>query len=256
MRSKISQILTVMFILLFTPATAMAATLGLNPQAGTFNRGCEFTVSIDLDTQNVANGTDGTDAILHYDPTRFTTNNSKITPNTSVYPDFPGTNVCENNELCPGTGKITISGLASVSTPFTGKGKLATITFTVLPEAQTTASGITFDFDPNNKLKTTDTNVVQRGTVQDVLSSVTNGNYTVGTGTTCAAQGTTGTSTSTGTSNLGQGATTIATPSAQPIFKTIPVKTLPPAGSEKLTFTIAILGSVLTVLGILGLALL
>lgn len=242
---SITFIVFIIIIIFIVPTSAMAATLTLTPSTGTFNKGCDFTVSIDLDTAGAQ--TDGTDAILHYDPARFSTNNSKIVANTNMYPDFPGTNVDQ-------TGKITISGLASVATPFTGKGSLATITFTVLPTAQTTASAVTFEFDPNDKGKTTDSNVVERGTVQDVLNAVFNGNYTVGTGTTCTSQGATGTSTGTG---LGQGQVSVGTPSAQqPVFQPIPVKTLPPAGSETLTFTIAIIGSILTVLGILGLALL
>lgn len=251
---NITVITVIMIIIFILPASALAATLTLSPPTGTFNRGCEFTVSIDLDTAGAQ--TDGTDAILRYDSSRFSTNNSKITPNTSMYPDFPGTSVDETS----GTGKITISGLASVATPFTGKGSLATIRFTVLPNAQQTTSAMTFDFDPNDKAKTTDSNVVERGTVADVLSSVFNGNYTVGTGTTCGT-GTTGTQTQTGsTGTVGQGQVgpggTIATPSGTIIQQPIPTKTLPQAGSETLTYTIAILGSILAVLGVLGLALL
>lgn len=245
----ITVITVIMFIIFVLPASALAATLTLSPATGTFNRGCEFAVSIDLDTAGAQ--TDGTDAILRYDPTRFSTNNSKISPNTSMYPDFPGNSVDE------ATGKITISGLASVATPFTGKGSLSTIRFSVLPNAPQTASAMTFDFDPNDKAKTTDSNVVERGTVADVLSTVFNGTYTVGTGTVCTQGSGTGTGTGTG---LGQGQVgQIATPSAtiQPTFQPIPPpKTLPPAGSEQLTYSIAIVGSILAVLGILGLALL
>ena len=243
----ITFIIIITFIL-GSPVTALAATLSLNPSTGTFNKGCDFSLTIDLDTTGTQ--TDGTDAILRYDSTRFT---AKTIFSGTIYPDYPGNNICENNELCPGTGKITVSGLAAVSAPFTGKGTLATINFTVLPNAPSTATAMTFEFDPNDKTKTTDSNVVERGTVADVLNSVVNGNYTVGTGTTCTAQGATGTGTLPGT-GLGQGQ--VSTPSAQQPLAQIPTKALPPAGSEKLTFTIAIVGVALTILGILGLALL
>lgn len=238
------KIIIIITIILVSPAKALAATLSLNPSTGIFNKGCDFSLTIDLDTTGIQ--TDGTDAILRYDTTRFTAKN--ITSG-SIYPDFPGNNICENNALCPGTGTITVSGLASVSVPFTGKGTLATINFTVLPNAQNTATAITFEFDPNDKTKTTDSNVVERGTVADVLNSVVNGNYTVGSGTNCLAQGAT---TLPGT-GLRQGQA-VSTPSAQP--KTIDQfvdQTGKGPGTPQLTFTIAIVGSILTILGILGL---
>ncbi|MDD5147232.1 MAG: cohesin domain-containing protein [Candidatus Daviesbacteria bacterium] len=234
------------FLVSPTGVFAQVATLSLDPATGTFNRNCPFSLNINLDTGGAQ--TDGTDAILFYDSSRLSITTSSITSNTVVYPDFPGNNVDE------AAGKITISGLASVATPFTGKGTLATLNFTVKDSAPTGATQITFDFDPNNKAKTTDSNVVQRATIVDILNSVVNGNYTVGTGT-C---GTTTPSASpiavvykpTGSSTTSTPSATIAAP--LPTKKTV----LPPAGSEQLTFTVAIFGGVLTVLGILGLALL
>jgi hypothetical protein len=225
-----------LFLGLAAPVSAFAATLSLSPTTGTFNRGCSFSLAVNVDTTGTQ--TDGTDAIIIYDPTRFTV--TSIT-NGSIYSDYPG-----NNDD-PAAGKITISGLASVSTPFTGAGALATVNFTVKANAPAGASVMKFDFDPNDKAKTTDSNVVERGTVVDVLNSVTNGNYTVGTGA-CGAAGD-------GTDNgggliPGKGGL-IGTPSAQP-----PLKQLPSGGTEQFTYTIVIVGSILTVLGILGLALL
>jgi hypothetical protein len=219
---------------IFSPASALAATLSVSPAKATLNKGCSFTLAIQLDTQGVQ--TDGTDAILLYDPTRFTASNIL---NGTIYSDYPGSNIDV-------TGKITVSGLASVASPFTGSGTLASVNFTVVETAPVGATAVSFDFDPNNKAKTTDSNVVERGTVADVLSSVVNGSYTIGTGS-CASGG---------TGAGGQGAPgATATPSAtfQPGGTGT---TLPPAGTEQLTFTIAIVGSVLTILGILGLALL
>lgn len=211
-----------------TGVFAQSAILSLDPLSGTFNRGCSFSLNINLDTGGAQ--TDGTDAILFYDVSRFTA--TSIT-NGTIYPDYPG------NNIDPQGGKITISGLASVNTPFTGKGTLATANFKVADTAATGATQITFDFDPNNKAKTIDSNVVERGTVVDVLNSVVNGSYTVGTGS-CGA-----------TPRPIGGPGDSATPSAEP-------KTpyLPPAGSEQFTFALAIIGGTLTILGILGLALL
>ena len=226
----------VSFSLLAFPGNVLASTLSLSPSSGTFNQGCNFPVDVVVDTQGIQS--DGTDAILMYDSSRFT---AQTITNGTVYPDFPGNNIDASS------GKITISGLASVSTPFTGKGTLATINFKVSGTAPAGATQVTFDFDPNNKAKTIDSNVVERGTVADTLNSVVNGNYVIGT----AACGATATSTSKPTFQQGTGGT--STPSGTTF---IPVKTLPDGGTFQLTSAMAIFGGILTVLGILGLALL
>ena len=102
---------------------------------------------------------------------------------------------------------------------------------------------MTFDFDPNDKNNTKDSNVVQTGTSAESLTSVNNGSYIVGTGS-CSS------------SSIG-GPAIISTPSAQPktLDQFVDQKGKGP-GTPELTFMIAIVGSVLTVLGILGLALL
>lgn len=222
-----------LYLILYTPVSVYAATLSLSPSSGTFNKNCKISLKVDLDTG--ASQTDGADAIIKYDASRFTA--TSITPGT-VYPDYPGSNIDA------AAGKITISGLASFSQPFTGQGTLATINLTVAENAPTGLTSIKFDFDPNDKAKTTDSNVVERNTIADVLNSVVDGNYTIGTGASCA-----GNVITTGTGGTGTG--TIATSSGVPIQKT-----LPEGGTETLTYTVAILGSVLTILGILGLALL
>ncbi len=213
--------------LLLTPSMVLAATLSLSPSTGNFNRGCTGSLVVELDAAGTQ--TDGSDAILKYDPSRI--NASSITSGT-IYPDYPGNNIDSQ------TGKITISGLASVQQAFSGKGTLATINFSVPDNAPTGATSVKFEFDPNEKAKTTDSNVVERGTIVDVLNSVVDGNYTVGTGT-CGKVG---------QGSISTGST--STPSAEV------KKTLPPAGTETFTYTVAILGSVLTILGFLGLVLL
>lgn len=226
--------LSLLTFILVNPVSASAATLSLSPASGTFNKGCDFGLDIILDTAGAQ--TDGTDAILIYDNSRFIADS--ITAGT-IYTDYPGNNIDD------ATGKITISGLASVNQPFSGKGTFAKISFSVKATAPAGATQIKFDFDGNDRTKTTDSNVVEKETVAEVLSAVTNGNYTIGTGTACTSPTPT---LLPGTGGPGGG---ISTPSAE-----IPIKKLPPAGLQQFTFTLAIVGSVLTVLGILGLALL
>lgn len=235
MKLKILSLLTTSYLLLATPAFAQQATLSLSPSSGTFNKGCGFSLQVLLNTGGAQ--TDGTDVILFYDPSRFSA--TSITSGT-IYPDYPGNNIDATN------GKITISGLASVTTPFTGSGTLATINFSVLDNAPAGTSQIKFDFDPNNKSKTTDSNVVERGNVVDILNSVVDGNYTIGTGI-CASP-------SPGASGAPKGGPGggPASGSAQPI----PKPTLPPTGTEGLTYVLTTFGLGFVVLGILGLALL
>ncbi len=223
------------------PAFATGATLSLSPSTGTFNKGCGFTLSINLDTGGAQ--TDGTDAILFYDPTRFTAN---AIHSGTIYADYPGNNIDATN------GKITVSGLSSVSSAFSGAGTLATIDFAVADDAPAGTSQIKFDFDPADKTKTTDSNVVERGTVTDILNQVVDGNYTIGTG----ACGTTNSGTTTTTTNntaTGSGVWT-KTPVGGPLPTKTPV--LPQSGNISPTVLVAVVGSALTILGILGLAIL
>lgn len=237
MIKSIALLFVLSFWLLALPAEALAATLSLSPSSGTFNKGCPVSLDVIVDTQG--SQTDGTDAILMYDATRFTA--QSITPG-NIYPDFPGNNINE------ASGKITISGLASVSTPFTGKGTLAKINLTVKSEAPTGSTKIQFDFDPNDKGKTTDSNIVERTTVVDVLNAVTDGNYIIGTGA-CGSQPV--------ATMAPIPAGGVATPAGQPKnLDQLVDETGKGPGSPQLTYTIAIVGVVLTVLGILGLALL
>lgn len=203
---------------------AQSATLSMVPASGTFNPGCTFSLAISVNTGGAQ--TDGTDAILFYDPTRFTATSIQ---SGTIYSDYPGNNIDTQ------AGRITISGLSSVTTAFSGSGTLATMNFTVVNNAPVGASQVKFDFDPSDKAKTTDSNVVERGTIADILGQVVDGNYTVGTG-------------SCGSSVTPPQGGVESTPSATP--------TLAVTGSPQMTVVVAIAGVALTVLGILGLALL
>lgn len=250
---KYAILLFVFISLLISPAGVLAqsndkqAVLSLEPASGTFNKGCNFSLNVNLDTAGAR--TDGTDAILIYDVSRF---KAVSIENGTIYLDYPGNNI----DL---TGRITISGLASVSTPFTGKGTLAKINFKVNDTAPTGATEIKFEYSAEDRSNTRDSNVVERDTVEDLLASVINGNYIIGTGPCTTTQSPLPSSSPRSTA-LPRGGPN-STPSATPlVIITTPIPTpqtvLPPAGSEQLTFTLAIVGGLLTVLGILGLALL
>lgn len=219
-------------------ALAQAATLSVSPNTGTFKTGCPVTVDINVDTGGAA--TDGTDVILFYEAAKLSV--TSIT-NGTIYSDYPTANA-------DGSGKITISGVSSVSSPFSGSGKLATINFTV-PAGATGTTTLKFDFAPSDKTKTTDSNVVQRGTVQDILTSVTDGSYTIG-GAGCGTAPTpTPVVKTSGQGTTGDGTTQTKTP----VQTNLDVGGKPP-GLTGPTLMLAIIGGTLTVIGIIGLALL
>ncbi len=243
---------------LASPVQAFAATLSLSPSDGTFNSGCTFSVDIMEDSAGVQ--TDGTDVILFYDKSKLSV--SSIT-NGTLYPDYPVS--ADQQQISPdaqtispqaSTGQIDISGLASVDTPVTAaNAKFATVTFAVSPQAPAGGTQINFDFDPNNPGKTTDSNIVQRGTVADVLSGVTDGNYTIGTGS-CGVNSLV-TGSGTGLTASGSGfQTTPGIGGETSTISGVPVQTLPNRGASGQTIVLAAAGGILTILGILGLALL
>ncbi len=237
------KIIILALITLFSATPALASTLSLSPATGTFNKSCTFALDVLLDTQGAL--TDGTDAYLNFDSSRFTMNSIDTTG--KIYPEYPGSGIDSQNP-----NRILISGLAAAGSPYSGSGKLATINFTVKDTSQTGLSQVTFDFDTNNKNSTIDSNVVKNGDSSETLTSVNNGSYTIGSGS-C-----TSVTPSPAPRGGNIGGSNISTPSATEIpLKQIPTKeSLPDGGTPEFTAAIAIVGSILTVLGILGLALL
>ncbi len=237
------------------PSSVLAATLSLNPASGTFNKGCSVSIQIVLDTQGANQApaqTDGTDAIITYSPSIFTISSDKITANTQLYQDYPGNNVDT------ASGKISVSGLASTSQPFSGKGTLATLNFLVATDAPAGPATLKFDFDPNNKSKTTDSNVVEHGTVADLLSAVTDGSYTIGTGSCSSSTSTvviaSPTTTTTGTTQqtvIGKGGVINTTTSGSAGTKTA----LPQSGLSGSTMIFGGIGLAFVVLGVIGVVL-
>lgn len=220
------------FLLLPSSVYAAGATLSLSPATGTLNRGCSFSVEIKLDTGGAQ--TDGTDVILLYIPTQLEA--KSIKPGT-VYAEFPGSSI--DSQL----GKINISGIASAASAFVGSGTLATVDFTVLETAPTGVTQLKFDFDPNDKGKSIDSNVVERGTVTDILNQVNNATFTIGSGS-CSSSAVTVTPRPRG------GGDDIK------VVPTVPGKILPESGGVETTMVLTVVGGILTIIGILGLALL
>lgn len=159
--------------LLAVPAYASAATLSLSPSSGTVNAGSTLEVKILLDTTGAT--TSGTDAYIRFDPSVF----QVVDANTAVegVQILPGSlysqtsyNVTDN-----ASGKISFSGSKSGGSPgYSGSGTLATVTLQAVKDA--TGSEVTFDFTSGS---TTDSNVIDQSSSDDVLTAVTNAKYTV-----------------------------------------------------------------------------
>lgn len=154
-----------------TPAQSDKPQLSLSPSTDTFNKNCNISLNIELNT--AGNKTDGTDTILFFDASKFTV--TSVTVGT-LYENYP--NPFYDNQ----TGKIIVSAFPSFGNFYSGKGTFARINFTVKSEAQTGNTQIKFDFDPNYKSKTTDSNMIKTGTSEEILDSVIDGNYTIGSG--------------------------------------------------------------------------
>lgn len=238
---KILSSISILFCLLVPTSQvwAVGATLSLSPTTGTFNQGCAFSLAVNLDTGGAQ--TDGTDAILIYDPARF---NVTAVHKGVIYQDYPTADFSS-----PGT--IKISGLASVGSTFSGSGVLASVDFKVLSTAPTdSATIIKFDFDSNNKSKTNDSNVAEHGTVAEILNQVVNGSYNIGTNA-CGVTVTPAGSSSPSGSLVPQGQSGfLATPT--------PLQSLRPGGnapgSESQTVALALVGASFIVVGVLGLS--
>lgn len=232
---------SLMFTVSFLPLTTYAAgaTLSVSPASGTIKKGCKISIDVKLDTGG--SNTDGTDAILFYDPTKMIATSIR---SGTIYPDYPGNNIDAQN------GKITVSGVSSAASTYSGSGTLATIDFTVPLEASSGAALVKFDFDPNDKAKTSDSNVAvfEGGDVTDVLNQVTDGNFVVSSSGGCSIGGS-------------GGSGTVVLPTKTPVGgpeEFLPTKTpvLPQGADFQTTWAVAAAGIALTVLGAIGLALL
>ncbi len=243
-------IINVLFLAPTLAQTVYAATLEISPNTGTLNKGCSYNFDVVLDTKG--SPTDGTDAIFFYEQAKLTGNTNNIT-NGTIYPEYFGNNINDTQ------GRVFISGLAPFTQPYTGRGVLAKVQLTVKTDAAAGATTLRFDFDPNDPGKSTDSNVAERDK-GEVLSSVVNGNYTIGTGT-CASTGGSGTGTpatlpGTGTGTSGTGGTSATRSGTTSTGGTLDDSIGGKTGTAEFTYMLTIIGFVLSILGIIGFAIL
>lgn len=124
-------------------------------------------IPVEINVFTGGHNASGVDLVLHYDP-KFL----GITPANfnrgNIYNDYPLVDVDDKN------GVIRISGIASTSkSGFNGAGDLGVMNFTAKVTGKT---AVTVDF---KKGVTTDSNVVDAQTNEDILGQVTNLNITI-----------------------------------------------------------------------------
>lgn len=145
-------------------SAASSATLALSPASGTFVVNTPFDVGVYLNTNGAK--VDGVDIKLNYESAKLEA--QLITPETLVFPDFP------TKTINATTGKITVSATAAVGSPYSNTTATKMVTIRLKPLTAGSTS-VTFDFTAG---ATTDSNVVENQTNLDILTAVTNANYT------------------------------------------------------------------------------
>lgn len=156
--------------MLSKPVTAFAAaSLSLSPATATKAVNDTFNVDIILDTGGEA--VSGATAILIYDTTKLSiTTGSQITAG-AIFSN-PLTNTVNAS-----TGEIRFDS-GSLGTAYTGRGTMATISFRALAAGN---AAVNFTFNPSS---TTNTSLVAAASSPtNILTTVNNGVYTIGTTT-------------------------------------------------------------------------
>jgi hypothetical protein len=242
---KLASLLLSGLFFLASPVSAFAASYSLEPATGTYNKGCTITVKANLDSQGstVAGG----DLILQYDQSKFTALASDIVGGTLFDETGDGAKFAD-----PNTSPSSI-GFSQAKKDFSGKGVFATFKFKVNDVAAPGASTIKIQFDSNNRAETRDSNIAESSTFSDILSSTVDATYTIGSGANCNAVASP-TPTPKGTSRpVGGpiiGSSQSATPTATPITKLNETALTGP------TLMLTIAGTILTIIGVAGLAML
>lgn len=174
-------------------ASASAATLAVSPPSQTLNVGDTLTVSILLDTGG--SSIDGVDIqALNYNPYNLQLQDSDAaTAGTQIQAGSLMPNTLANS-VDTTNGKIVFSQVTNGGSTYKGSGTLATVTFKALVAGN---AKLTFDFTQG---ATTDSNVASAGV--DILSAVTNGQYTIN-NTASSVSGNNGTSQTTPGGNQG-----------------------------------------------------
>lgn len=144
-----------------TKAVSSPSTISLKTSTSLVKVGERVVVSVDMASSKA---TDGTDLVILYDPKLLSVvpvAGKQVMKVNSLYSDYP-----VNSD--DGNGRITVSGISTQSGGVVPKGVFGTLTF------QAKGAGvakISLDFTPDS---TTDSNIIEARSANDILSSVEN----------------------------------------------------------------------------------
>lgn len=152
-----------------------AATYSISPASGNFSIGC--TSSIDIIINATAESTNAAEIEITYDPSKI--NIIDQNPSASGIQIMQGDafNAYLINNVNTGTGKINLAA-ANFFSNLTSQKLFAKIIFTPLPGATTSSFITTFTGVGN----TTDSNIADSSTNNDILTAVTNGSFSYSVG--------------------------------------------------------------------------
>ncbi|MBI4130393.1 hypothetical protein HY468_03695 [Candidatus Roizmanbacteria bacterium] len=201
---------------LFTasPKNALAATasFALSPTTKTAAIGETFTVDVVANTGG--SEVSGADMYITFDSNKLTLLDIQ---NGTIFEQYVG------KEINNATGKASISGLVGFeSTLFSGSGTYATLQFKAIDSG---AAAVNFDFTAGNSR---DTNLVDFNSGLDILTSVTNGTYTIsGVANQTSSSGNTSTTTTTTTTSNNNSTSTTQQTQQQTSKGGLPVSATP-----------------------------
>jgi hypothetical protein len=151
-------------LVMFTAHSVEAASFSL--VGGTFKQGCPVSAAINMNT--VGKDADAANILVHYNPAEVQINDaSAAQPGTQI---APGTtfSIYADNAVDPAAGIIRLTGF-NVGYAYNGSGLFGSIPFQSMPGV--TSSIMTVEFISGS---TTDSNIAETITSDDILTSVTN----------------------------------------------------------------------------------
>lgn len=215
-----------LLILLFVVSTTdsyAAATLSLSPVSGTFSTGQTFDTAINLNTGGASVA--GVDVVINFDQTKLQLVEAI---EGTILQQYIGESI--NNS----TGVFQISGIASTQqNVFNGSGTFATLRFKAYSPG---TANVTINFTAGSS---TDSNVADFSTSQDILGSVTNAQYTI-----------TGSPIAIGSASTGTTTTTTTTTGSSSSLS--PTSSLPVTATNFPTLALIVFGIMFVVLGSLS----
>lgn len=162
---KLAKVILSLFFLLFVVCQTNVkadplARLMLNPAAGTYAVGEQFTVGVEIDVDG--HTVDAVDAVINYDAEVL---NVVGINTTNLFHMYPTAEISGNY--------ITISGLRNIDDPLTTNGVLANIIFEV-KQTSVTSTSVLFIVGTDQG-----SHIAENATAEDVLNDVVNGDYTI-----------------------------------------------------------------------------